>query len=91
MDNTEKIPQAQIPSRRKFVWSVGLLSLFAAISATVKYPFLSKKKAVSGKAAKGRTITMLTQDGRLVQIDEALITANSKKVTDHELQTWIKK
>jgi len=34
---------------------------------------------------------MLTQDGRLVEIDEALLTASRKKVTDIELQNWIKK
>jgi len=33
---------------------------------------------------------MLTQDGRLVEIDATLLAANTKKVSDKELQTWVK-
>ena len=93
MNSIEQIKQAKLPSRRKFVWGLGIMTVFAAISTAVKAPFLSKKKGpLFGKPEiKNKTVTMLTQDGRLVQIDGALLAANSKKVTDTELQNWIKK
>ena len=93
MNGIEKIKQTKSPNRRKFVWSIGIVSLFAAVSTAVKTPFLNIRKSspVCKPEIKNKTITMLTQDGRLVQIDGALLAANSKKVTDTELQNWIKK
>ncbi|BAV05840.1 hypothetical protein SAMN05421788_10821 [Filimonas lacunae] len=36
-------------------------------------------------------VTMLTEDGRLVQIDSTLLQKGAtKKVTNAELQTWVK-
>jgi hypothetical protein len=34
---------------------------------------------------------MLTQDGRLVEIDKKLLVSPGKKITDKELQQWVKK
>jgi hypothetical protein len=34
---------------------------------------------------------MLTQDGHLVEIDAALLASNTKKVSDKELQNWVKR
>jgi uncharacterized protein YpmB len=89
MDSNEKITPANSPSRRKFVWGVGILSVFAAISAATGLPFFVKK--VAKTEGKKRTVKMLTEDGRLVEIDEALMTASRKKITNTELQHWIKK
>jgi hypothetical protein len=92
MKSNELITQTDSPSRRKFVWGVGILSLFAAVSTVFRLPFSTMKKTAAAQpGAKKKTITMLTQDGRLVQVDEALISANRKKATDHEIQNWIKK
>lgn len=33
---------------------------------------------------------MLTQDGRLVEVDKAML-ASGKKITNEELQQWVKK
>lgn len=83
---TKTIP----PTRRKFVWGIGVVSLFAAFASSL--PFFSKKNIISCKPdSKKRTLTMLTEDGKLVQIDESLITASRKKISDQELQHWIKK
>jgi hypothetical protein len=80
------------PARRKFVWGVTLLSLFTLVSGALKFRFLKSKNIMStGSAPPVKTVKMLTQDGRLVEIDEALLTASRKKVTDSELQNWIKK
>ncbi|MDB5031630.1 hypothetical protein [Mucilaginibacter sp.] len=85
MNIHEKITQTNSPTRRKFVWGIGTLSAFAAITAAFKLPFFSKKKA------KNKTVKMLTEDGRLVEINASLITTGKKKVTNRELQNWIKK
>ena len=66
-------------SRRKLiVWGIGALAAFSAIGL-----FFSQKK---GK----KTIKMLTQDGHLVEVDEALIKSTGKKVDNKEIHTWVK-
>jgi hypothetical protein len=92
MNSNEKTPQTNLPSRRKFVWGVGILSTFAAIAAATGLPFFGKRNTVPLKAeGKNRTVKMLTEDGRLVEIDEALITLGKKKISNTELQQWVKK
>lgn len=89
MDSNKNTSLANSPSRRKFVWGVGIFSAFTAIAAATGLPFFTKKdlKASSPK----KTVKMLTEDGRLVEIDEALLTAGRKKVTNVQLKNWIKK
>jgi len=66
-------------SRRKFiVWGVASAAVFSA----VKFLIPSRKK---------ETVKMLTQDGKLVEVDMAAISPKKKKVTNEELQNWIKK
>ncbi|HZY38278.1 MAG TPA: hypothetical protein VFE53_16590, partial [Mucilaginibacter sp.] len=77
---------------RKFVWGLGIVSAFVALgSLTGKSIFSKRKLALSKNANKKQTVTMLTQDGRLVTVDQSFLTANSRKVTNTELQNWIKK
>lgn len=68
-------------SRKKFLlWSATILS-----SATVfKFIKVPKKK-------KSDTVKMLTEDGKLVEIDKKLLVSPGKKITDKELQQWVKK
>ena len=92
MDIQKELSVSNTPSRRKFVWGVGILSAFTAVASFARLPFITKKSMVTDASeGKKKTIKMLTQDGRLVEIDEALLTANRKKVTDIELQNWIKR
>jgi len=92
MDNNEEITPASVPSRRKFVYGLGAFTMMAAVAAVVKFPFSSLKNAFAGKPAiKSKTITMLTQDGKLVQVDEAAINSCRRKVNKNELLNWIKK
>lgn len=69
------------PSRKKFLlWSAVVLS-----SATVL-------KFITGtKESKSDTVKMLTQDGKLVEIDKELLVLSRKKISNKELQQWIKK
>jgi hypothetical protein len=69
-------------SRKKFVaWSVGILSALTA----ARYFWSSSKKQIP------QTVKMLTQDGKLVEVD---ITnqgcGKRKKISDAELKNWVK-
>jgi len=69
----------QNSSRRKFIeWGIGALAAFSAIGL-----FFSQKK-------KKKIVKMLTQDGQLVEVDEALIKSTGKKVDNKEIHAWIK-
>ena len=70
----------KIQSRRKFItWGVASAALFTA----VKFILPAKKKT--------ETVKMLTQDGKLVEVAIASLPQKKKKVTNDELQNWIKK
>lgn len=69
-------------SRRRFIgWGIASAAVFSA----VKYILPSQKMEIK------ETTKMLTQDGKLVEIDMALIPAKKEKISDKELQNWIKK
>ena len=67
-------------TRKKFVNWLGVLSLFTVAGAAFK-PWKNKNT---------KTVRMLTEDGKLVEIDAKLLAANSKKISDKELQNWVK-
>jgi len=69
-------------SRRKLVSWLGVLSLFTMAGAAFR-PWKNKSKP--------QTVKMLTQDGQLVEVDVKLLAANTKKISDKELQNWVKK
>jgi hypothetical protein len=67
-------------SRRKFIgW--GLVS--AAVFSAIKFVRPADKKK--------KTTKMLTQDGQLVEVDITALPSKKKKITNTELQNWIKK
>lgn len=72
-------------SRRKFtLLGVGALSSFAVFRL---WPSSGKK----GGTGKSKTVKMLAQDGNLVEVDVAVLSAQRRKVSNTELQNWIKK
>jgi hypothetical protein len=79
-------------SRRKFVWGVAVVSVCTSL-AVFAGKLLPKRKSIisCGPASEKKMVKMLTQDGRLVEIDESLITAKRKKISTGELQNWVKK
>jgi len=84
--------QVSRPTRRKFVWGLGILSAFTAVNRIAGISgFRKKQPGANSSANKNKTVKMLTQDGRLVEVDMARITGNVKKVSNTELQQWIKK
>jgi len=69
-------------SRKRFLaWGFGITS-FLAIPAFLSIP--KKKKEV-------KTVKMLTQDGKLVEIEIANVPAKKKKIKDSEIHTWVNK
>jgi hypothetical protein len=73
--------QEKNTTRKKFVlWSLGAL---ASVSA-FKF-FIGKKNE------KKKTIKMLTQDGKLVEIDNELLKTSTERITNEELKNWVKK
>jgi hypothetical protein len=78
-------------SRRKFVWGIAVVSAFTSLAAFAG-KFLPKRKNIIScePESKKKMVKMLTQDGRLVEIDESLLTAKGKKISTGELQNWVK-
>ena len=68
-------------SRKKFIWWGA--AAFTSLAAFRRFSNLKKKK--------NDTVKMLTQDGKLVEIDKTVLGSVSKKITDKELQQWVKK
>lgn len=69
-------------TRKKAIGWMGLVSLFTTVGGAIT----RHKKSASPKSVK-----MLTEDGQLVEIDAALIAVNRRKVSDEELQNWVKR
>ena len=70
--------------RKKFLlWAATLLPAFALL------------KWLPAKAKKNtepvETVKMLTQDGKLVEIDKKLLTGPGNRISNDELQHWIRK
>lgn len=73
-----------IGTRKKFLlWGAALLSSITLL----KFITGGKKKTES----EIETVKMLTSDGKLVEINKNLLTSVSKKISNEELQNWIKK
>ena len=69
-------------SRKKFIlWGAATLS---SISVLKFFKGPKKKK-------KAETVKMLTQDGKLVEVNISALPPKKKKITNKELQNWIKK
>ncbi|HVU93575.1 MAG TPA: hypothetical protein VHE34_00045 [Puia sp.] len=92
VNNTREAIQKTSSGRRKLVLGVGLLSILALFSRAIKVPGRQGRNGVDcAPGNKGETVKMLTQDGRLVEIDKALLASGGKKVSDEELKRWVKR
>jgi hypothetical protein len=68
-------------SRKNFLsWGVGITSVLALPA------FLRNKKK-----KKPQKVKMLTQDGRLVEIDMENIPSKKQKIKDADIHTWVNK
>ena len=83
MDNDNKIQ-----TRKKFI---GMGITAAAMLTAFRF-------FIPGNKKKTETVKMLTQDGRLVEVDvkklqdsQKLLCVKGKKITDEQLQNWVYK
>lgn len=76
MDNENKLH-----TRKKFL---GISVTAAAFFTAFRFFPPEKKKKVT-------TVKMLTEDGKLVEVDVAGLPSAKKKITNKELHNWIKK
>ena len=74
-------------SRRNFLW--GGLGVLSALSA-LKFIIPKKQKIVIPCAPIATTTKMLTEDGKLVEVDISKIKKTGIKVSDKEITTWVK-
>jgi hypothetical protein len=75
------------PPRKKFLlWGAALLS-----GITISKYFVTAKKSAAISCGKKTTVKMLTQDGSLVEVDKQILASTGKKITNEEMQQWIKK
>ncbi len=89
MKEHETIP-AEVKTRRKLLTGIGLLSFFSLFRSGL----FSKKNPVIDCAPppeEKKTMKVLSQDGRLVEVDVSRIKQISAKISDEELQNWIRK
>ncbi|MGI9139454.1 MAG: hypothetical protein ACR2IM_10485 [Sediminibacterium sp.] len=77
-------------SRRKLITGIGLLSLLAPLASAAKIPFIKKNIKTPMKPSSNK-VKMLTQDGKLVEVDENFLSAIRQKATNDDLKSWIKK
>ena len=88
--NKEPVGKAS-PKRRRLLARLGLLSFFALAAGTFRLPGARKRiVADCGPGQKTKMIKMLAEDGTLVEVDASRI-SSGRKVSDAELQGWIKK
>lgn len=69
-----------VRSRKKFLWWGS-----AALASLALLNFFNRRRT-----KKETVVKMLTPEGQLVTIDKKLV-EHGKKITDKELQEWIKK
>jgi hypothetical protein len=74
--------QKQPVSRKKFmIWGLGVLSAFSAAGLLFR----------SGSGKKTKTVKMLTQDGKLVEVEVSKLSSKRKKIKDEQIFTWVKR
>lgn len=73
------------PTRKKILlWGAAILSTLTVLK------FIPGSKKEQNEPVK-ETVKMLTRDGRLVEVDKKLLASSGKKISNEELQKWIKK
>lgn len=76
--------------RRKFVFGFSTLAAFAAFGRVLGLPLFNKNNPKAVQDEKKKTVKMLTQDGKLVEVDASLI-SSKRRISNTELRNWIKK
>ncbi len=88
MSDNQLLPKDS-SARRKLIAGLWALSLFPIL----KFGWFNKKKEVISCAPEknSKTIKFLTQDGTLVEVDASRINMGKEKISNKQLQSWVKK
>jgi len=78
----------KISTRKKFlVWGATIVTSLTALKL-----FSGSKKSAHSEEKNSSTVKMLTQDGKLVEVDiDKLYCGKRKKISDAELKQWVKR
>ena len=87
MNDTDQ-PSKDKSMRRSLIAGLGILSLFPFLKSGL---FNKKKDVINCGPTAQAPVKMLTQDGRLVEIDPSKIASSKGKATTDEVKSWIKK
>ena len=88
MEDEKMVPVVK-NNRLKLILGLGVLSLLPLLKFSL---FSKKSKAIScSPAAQEGTVRMLTQDGKLVDVEVSKLGSARQKVSDKELLAWVKK
>lgn len=72
-----------------------MIAAFSVLSFAllIKWLPFGKKKSIidCGPESKSKTLTFLAQDGKLVEVDASHITQIQQKISNTQLQNWIKR
>lgn len=79
-----KIINSGLSRSRFIVWGIGILASFSAGG------LLHFRKSRQGVRFEKKNLKMLDRQGRLVEVDAALVECSKRKISDEELQEWIK-
>jgi len=85
--NFEMETNEKSATRRKFLW--GGLSALSTISI-LKFIIPKKQKAAIPCIPNATTTKMLTEDGKLVEVDISKIKKTGIKVSDKDVISWVK-
>jgi hypothetical protein len=80
----------EVKTRRKLLAGIGVLSAFSLWKSTGLF-FKKKQVIACAPPEEKKTMKVLSQDGRLVEVDISKIKILKGKISDQELQDWIKK
>ena len=85
--NLEMETNQKSSTRRKFLWGgLGVLSTFSVL----KFIVPKKQKVVIPCGPTATTTKMLTEDGKLVEVDISKIKKTGVKVSDKDVINWVK-
>jgi hypothetical protein len=80
---------AAMKTRKSVLAGLGILSIFSFLRM---FPFKKKPEIIACSPSNPKeTMKLLSQDGQLVEVDVSKIRSLQKKISDQELQQWVKK
>ncbi len=81
---------SELKTRRKLLAGIGLFS-FVSLFKSGLFPKKNPVISCAPPTEKKETMKVLSRDGKLVEVDVSKIKRIKEKISNEELQNWIKK